>query len=173
MGQIAVNKVTDATVFMDNISQLGLAEEVDLPTVEMEVSEHSALGMIGTYETPTSLNALETRIKWAGQSREVARRAFNPRKVYDFQIRSIIEQYSGTLDVVEIGIKNFIKGRFKSNDAGKFSPKTPVDNESLISVSYFRQEIDGVETVLIDVPNNIYRVDGVDIYANRRNLLGI
>jgi len=50
MPQIKVNRLTNANVYVDGQSQLGKAEEVNLPDITFMLSEHKALGMIGKFE---------------------------------------------------------------------------------------------------------------------------
>ena len=45
MGKIAINRITNANVYIDGASLLGRAEEVELPQIKAKMSEHKALGL--------------------------------------------------------------------------------------------------------------------------------
>ena len=55
------------------------------------------------------------------------------------------------------------------------SSKAEYDNTGIttVSVQYYKLEIDGEEIVEIDVINNIYKVGGEDLLAERRQNLGL
>ena len=43
----------------------------------------------------------------------------------------------------------------------------------MMDVTYYRKEIDGEVMVEIDLANNIYKVGGVDLNAERNRMLGL
>ena len=51
--------------------------------------------------------------------------------------------------------------------------KEDTELESTVAVQYYKLEIDGEEIVEIDVINNIYKVGGEDLLAERRQNLGL
>lgn len=78
-----------------------------------------------------------------------------------------------TGEMVEVPIVMYVKGYSKTHPAGTFKAKEDTELESSLAVNYYRLEIDGDPIVEVDVMNNIYKVGGEDLLAERRQNLGI
>ena len=61
----------------------------------------------------------------------------------------------------------------KAHPGGSFKAKEDTELENTFTVNYYKLEIDGEEIVEIDVMNNIYKVGGEDLLAERRQNLGL
>ena len=56
---------------------------------------------------------------------------------------------------------------------GGFKPKEATEVEHTLAINAYKLEIDGEEIIEVDVPNNIFKVGGVDLLAEYRTNLGI
>jgi len=173
MSNVKINKVTNANIYADGASFLGRAEEVSLPVLKNKTAEHKALGMIGTLEYVSGIDKLEMKIKWNSFYVDVMKKAGNPYRAVNLQIRSSIEVYEGGTRVEEVPLKVFVKGQFKELPLGNFKSQDNVELESTLTCTYCKLEIGDEKIMEVDVEANIYIVDGVDLLAQYREHLGI
>jgi phage tail tube protein FII len=151
MPQIQVNRLTNANVYVDGQSQLGKAEEVNLPDITFMLSEHKALGMIGKFELFSGIDKLEATI---------------------LQIRSSLEKHDSNGLVAEVPCVAYLTVQAKNFPAGNYKQHDNVEATSKLTCTAYKLEIDGQEVVDYDALANIYSVDGVDIFATYRANIG-
>lgn len=162
----------DAVVYIDTISTLGKAKTITLPTVERTTADHETLGMPGTIRIGVGLEAMEATITWEGWNRELAVKAYNTYGFVDLQCRGVIEEMSGNVKTLTPCI-TYMKGTFRSTQGGEFSAKALATRESTLDLHYYKEEVAGRPTVEVDVANNVYKVDGIDLNSRRNQILGI
>ena len=172
MNKIAVNRVTNANVYMDGRTLLGRAEEVDLPQVKHKMAEHKALGMIGASEFFAGVEKMECKIKWTSFYPEVLRAAADPFKAVRLQLRASLETYTGQGRVAETAVMVSLTAAFKDFPLGSFKQHEAVSPESNLAVHYAKMEIGGQEIFELDVMENIYKVAGADVLARYRFNIG-
>src|SRR6056297_2605159 len=88
MSKIQINRLTNANVYMDGNNLLGRAEEINLPQIKHKMSEHKALGMVGSAEFFSGIDKLECKIKWNSLYPEVLKKAANPFRTIQLQARA-------------------------------------------------------------------------------------
>lgn len=172
MGQISVNKLTNANLYLNGNSFLGKAAELDLPEIVHKMSDHSALGMVGMSEFFSGIEKMEGKIRWNSYYPDAMATVADPTKVVEMQARASLETYSATGRDSEVAAVCFLNVAFKKLPMGNFKQHENVELESDFAVYYCRLEIDGNAVVEIDVLANIYKVNGVDITANYRANIG-
>jgi P2 family phage contractile tail tube protein len=172
MAQIQVNRLTNANVYVDGQSQLGKAEEVNLPDITFMLSEHKALGMIGKFELFSGIDKLEATIKWNAFYADVLKKFADPRKVMKLQIRSSLETYNADGLQQEVACVAYLTVQSKNFPAGNYKQHDNVEATSKLTCTAYKLEIDGQEVVDYDALANIYSVDGVDIFATYRANIG-
>lgn len=170
---LKVNRLTNANIYVNGTNFLGRAEEVKLPEVNHMVSEHRALGMVGKVEMFSGIDKMEASIKWNSFYADVLRAAANPTVPVEIQVRASIEEYTGNVRTAETAAVAYITGQFKNVPTGMFKQHDNVELESKLTVWAIKLEIGGVAIYEVDVLNNIYKVDGVDLLENYRSNLGI
>ena len=69
-------------------------------------------------------------------------------------------------------IRMDMRGRGKELNPGRIATGQVAEVQWMFSLSYFKLEIDGEERILVDIPNFIRRVNGVDQLAAIRQALG-
>lgn len=168
-----IKKLTNANVYLDGASLLGKAEEIDLPNITHKLAEHKALGMIGTPEFFSGIDKMEARIKWSSLYADVLKKASNPTKTVQLQVRASLETYEASGRTGEQPVVVFLTAQFKNIPTGNYKQHENSEFESSLTVFYVKMEIDGAEIMEVDVLANIYKVDGVDVLANYRANLGI
>ena len=115
----------------------------------------------------------ETTIKWTYPDNDAQKAFGNFLKPVDLMIRSSKAEYDNTGITDEKPIVMYIRGYSKTLPGGSFKAKEDTELESTVAVQYYKLEIDGEEIVEIDVINNIYKVGGEDLLAERRQNLGL
>lgn len=172
MAQVNVNRVTNANVYINGQSFLGKAEEIDLPKITSKMSEHKALGMVGSIELPSGVDKMEARIKWNSFYGDVMSLMADPYKTHAIQCRSSVEVYTAQGRTAQQPMVVFIRGQFKEIPAGNFKQHDNVEMESRLAVTYLKVELAGQSKIEFDALANIYKVDGVDILAQYKANIG-
>jgi P2 family phage contractile tail tube protein len=172
MSTTAVNKLTNGNVYIGGNSHFGKIEEVDAPDIKHKFAEHKGLGLVGTPEYFSGIEKIELKLKLNSVYPDLIKQYANPRIGVSLQIRGSLESW-GTGIQAENAYVCFITGKFKNLPAGNFKRQDNVELDVTMAVDAIRVEIGGVEQYAIDVTNNTYRVDGVDILATYRANLGI
>lgn len=170
---IAIKKLTNANVYLDGNSLLGKAEEISLPDLSGKMTEHKALGMVGTTEFWSGLDKMEAKIKWNSLYPDVMRKTANPMKAYQLQVRASLNNYDSTGKTGEDAVVCFLTGTFKKHPGGNFKQHDNVEMENTLNVTYMKLEVAGSVIYEVDVLANIFRVDGNDLLATYRANLGI
>ena len=170
---LTIQKTWDCNVYVGNDSKHGQASEVTLPNVSFIMNDYNALGMFGTAQYPNGIEAMDTTIKWTYPDNDAQIALANVFTPVDIMVRSSKTVYDSTGRREEQAIVNYLRGYTKQHQGGAFTPRTDVELESVLSVNYWKQEINGVEIIEVDTENNIYAVNGEDMLADRRANLGI
>jgi len=171
--KIEINRITNANLYLDGGSKLGRAEEITAPTVKFKMSEHKAIGLFGAMEFPSGVEKLEMKVKWNSFYADVLKKVANPFQMLQIQVRASMETYESGGKTGEVPVVIFITASAKDLPLGGFKQHDNVETETNFSVYYFKMEIDGEEIAECDVLANIYKVNGVDLFAKYRANLGI
>jgi P2 family phage contractile tail tube protein len=148
-------------------------EEVNLPEVAMKQAEHKALGMFGSLDIPTGADKMELSMKWTTIDPVAMRKVTNGFRSWDFQVRSSLERYEAQGRTAQDSYVAYFRGTPRNLPNQNFKQHDNVEAESKFTITYYKLEINGQIIYEIDVLNNIYRVDGVDLLATYRANLGI
>lgn len=168
-----IAKVFDANTYVNNASKHGLASEVTCPDISAIMTDYKALGMVGSAEFFNGFDKMEATIKWTYPDNEAKKACANFLKPVDLMIRSSKAEYDNGGITSEKPIVIYLKGYPKKHAGGSYKPKEDTEVESVFSVLYYKEEVDGETIVELDVLNNIYKVDGEDLLSERRQNLGI
>jgi P2 family phage contractile tail tube protein len=168
MSKIKINRLTNANIYMDGNNLLGRAEEIQLPQIKHKMADHKALGMVGSAEFFAGIDKLECKIKWNSLYTEVLKKAANPFVAVQIQARASLETYNGMGRLAEVPAIAYISGTFKEFPLGTLKPQENAEYETTMSVNYAKLIVAGEEIFEIDVLENIYKVDGVDVLTTFR-----
>ena len=173
MANILIHRITNANIYMDGANLLGRAEEIELPQVKVKMAEHKALGMVGTIRAFSGIEALEGKIKWASFYADVLKKAANPFKTVQLQVRGSLEGWNTpagrntekpVVAVMQVLFKNFPLGQFKQHEN--------VEITTEFDAWMVKLTAEGQNILEIDVAANIYKAGGVDMLANYRANIG-
>jgi P2 family phage contractile tail tube protein len=172
MPQVNVNRLTNANVYINGISFLGKAEEIDLPKITAKMAEHKALGMQGVIELPAGFDKMEARIKWNSVYADAVKLQADPYKTHALQCRSSLETYTASGRSAQQPCVVFMRGQFKEAPMGNFKQHDNVELETRLAVTYVKIEVAGEPLVEFDALANIYKVGGVDILLQYKANIG-
>src|SRR5690242_10230645 len=109
---IDVSRITNANIYMDGVSLLGRAEEVELAFPKAKMVDHKGLGMFGTAEFPAGIEKMEAKIKWISVYEQVML-GISTFQSHQFQIRASKEQYTSQGRTAELPFVGLMTAQFK------------------------------------------------------------
>ncbi len=171
--KIEINRITNANLYLQGKSHLGKAEEINAPTLKFKQSDHKAIGLFGMMEFPSGLEKIEMKLKWNSLYKNIMKIAANPFEVQELQIRASADTYDSSGRKAQVPVTIFINAIFKDFPLGNYKQNDNVELENNLTVYYCKLELDGEEIMEVDVMANIYKVNGVDLFAKYRENLGI
>lgn len=155
-GSVVAHKlIVDGVEIDDNVS-------CELPSVEFGTTEIKGAGVLGSVDMPSP--AQINPMTFTASSRSINKKATalaRPGK-QGIELRFVRDVVQADGTVIPAGTKIYITGVNKKYGPGKVEPGTTMDGSHEFEVLRYRQVIDGVETLLIDKFNYIYKVNGVD-----------
>lgn len=169
---VQINRITNANLWINGNNLLGKAEEVTLPDIKAKQTEHKGLGMAGTLELPAGLEKLEAKFKMAAFYPDVMKLAGNPYATASIQVRSNLETWAGQGLVNQVAVVAYLSGRFTNLPMGTFKPKDNAEFELNMSVTAAKLVVDGQELYEVDVLNNVWKVNGIDVLSTYRANIG-
>lgn len=168
-----ITQILNANVYLDGTnSLLGRAGTITLPDIVTSVEAHRGLGMIGSVEFPTGLDAMVTKIKWAGFYPDVLKSSANPFKAHKLQVRASVQTFGAGGLAAEVPLVCLLTVNWKKVPLGAYSAGAKQENEDELSTSYIKLTVDGKDVVEIDVHQNVWKVDGEDVLADYAQNIG-
>ena len=157
-------------VFQNGTSFMGQMRSVSLPKLARKMEDWRGGGMDGTLKLDTGGEAMDMTLTAGGYLRE-AMKKFGATTVGAVQLRwagAYQAEDTGVYDAVEI----VARGRYSEIDRGDAEAGKTTEHKFKMEVSYYKESVNGVDLIEIDVLNNIFVVDGVDILAAQRAAMG-
>jgi uncharacterized protein len=174
MAGIAINRLTNANIYIDGASFLGRAEEISLPAVKAKFSDHKGLGMIMDVEFPNGFEKMTGKIKWSSLYVDVVEAVGSPFDAVQLQVRANMDTYDASGQRAQSSVVCFLTVRFKDSlSALTLKMNEPSEQESEFSATYYRLEVDGDPIVEIDALSQMFFVADEDELAQYRANLGI
>ena len=172
MSNLAVNRITNANVYLDGIGLLGRAEEIEVAKPKHKMVDHKGLGMAGSAEFWAGVDKLEAKIKWASFDADTLTFSASPFQTHSFQARGNLEQYTSQGRSAQPPVVYLMTGVFKDAGSPTFRQHQMVETTSVVSIYHCELYVAGVQIYLYDVFANIYVVGGVDQLSTFRSNLG-
>jgi len=163
-----MHHIVNANVYVDGVNLLGKVADCSLPNISFKQADHRALGMIGTTQFFSGIDAMEATLNWSSIYPDMMKIFANPRKVIKLTLYSSLEVLTAADGVSEEKkLKTEFHGTVKGFPLGSFKPGEVVsDISTKIAVHYLKQDLAGDAVIEIDVMNNIFKAAGEDILAN-------
>ncbi|MGN6421980.1 MAG: phage major tail tube protein [Asticcacaulis sp.] len=164
-------KLKNMNLFEDGGSMLGVVSEVTPPKLAVKTEDYRGAGMPGPVAIDMGLEKLELSYKTGGLSASAMRIFGAP--ALDATLHRWVGSYQDDSTGKWTAVEIVTRGRHTTMDMGTAKPGESGDQTTTVSLSYYKLTIDGVDIIEIDMLASIYVVNGVDRYAEMRQILGI
>ncbi|MEZ6972582.1 MULTISPECIES: phage major tail tube protein [unclassified Aeromonas] len=166
-------KLKHLNMFLDGGNWIGVAEDFTPAKLSQKFEAYRGGGMMGAANIHMGLEdgAIDTSFTFGGLEADLVKRMGTP-KIDGVTIRFAGSvQRDDTNEVVAVEIVQ--RGRFKELDRGTL--KSGDNSQSKVSMvnTYYKETMNGVDLVEIDLINMIWIVDGVDLMAEHRKAIGL
>jgi P2 family phage contractile tail tube protein len=164
-------KLKNMNIFNDAYSHLGVIGECTLPKIVHAMEDWRGGGMLGPIKIDNGIEALEFEWTLGGHD------AFPIRQMGVTRHDGVLLRFMGAYQSDETGavtaVEAVIRGRHQELDHGTQKPGEDTEQKIKTVVSYYKLISNGTELYEIDMLAGIYRVGGVDRYAQIRAALGL
>lgn len=93
-------------------------------------------------------------------------------EVHTHEFRTVRQKYTTSKSKIEFeSVKYRLTGMHKSTEKGTIENGNPWGSTDKYSLMRYEEIVDGVQTMLIDGPNNINRINGIDYADDVQKLL--
>jgi hypothetical protein len=164
-------KLKNMNLFVDGISYVGVATEVQLPKLSRKLEEFRGAGLNAPIEADLGMEKLEVEHTYGGLVRELFTQ-FGITRVDGVLLRfagAYQRDDTGEVDAVEV----VLRGRHSEIDPGTSKPGDDTELKIKSSLSYYKLSINGEVVIEIDVLNMIELVGGTDRLADQRRAIGL
>ena len=166
----ASNILKNFNVYIDGKGFAGVAEEVQLPTLEITTEDFRAGGMDGTIKIEMGQEAMEATISLSGYDSSILTHwGVGEGNVVPVVARGALESLDGTVTPIVVNLNGTV--RSMEPDAWKAGEKSAL--KLTIDVRSYKYTQNGQVIHDIDIINMIRIVNGKDRLAAQRNALGI
>lgn len=164
------SKLKNMNFYIDGIGYLGETEEVEMPKIALKTDDYRGGGMIGAIDLDMGLDKIELGVTMAGVIMGAIQQFGAP--IVDAALTRFAGAYqndqTGAVQAVEIACL----GRWKEIDWGNAKTGDGTSHKYKLGCSYYKQTVDGVDWMEIDLVNGIFVVFGQDRYAEIRAAIG-
>lgn len=159
-------KVNDYNVYQDGAKLIGLAADVELPSIKMKTSTIEGVGVGGEIDSPTigQFESLEAKMKF-NTLYSSATDLMNPINTVNLTLRAAQQVYDKTGGYAFKGLRIVMGGRVKEFNPGTVKKGDTMDAETTLELTYYMIEVDGEQVVEVDKLNGVYKVNGSDMLA--------
>lgn len=157
-----INSITNANVYIQGIKLAGKLSELELPAVKIKTQEITALGLYGSTEIPAGLEKMEAKFKFNAIYPDAWRHE-NPHKTCQLIVKANMQTVTAQGVSKNQQVTATVSGLFKELPTGSLKPQEGLEAEHLMSVSYYKLEVDKEVVYEIDVFNNIFKHFDKDI----------
>lgn len=161
--------LTNSTIYIGE-NLFGKASKVTAPEIEID-TEELKVGY-GKYNLPKGINAMTCNVELTGFYKDVFKKISNPFGEINMTIYGSLDTYTNENLSSSEQVKLVIRGASqKFGLLGELEQQENITQTIDFSVSAATLYVGKTELYSIDVPNLIYRKDGIDLLAHiRKNL---
>jgi uncharacterized protein len=163
-------KLKSMNIFADGLSYIGQATAVTLPKLTRKMEDFRGAGMNAPVKVDMGMEGLVLEFTCGGFMVD-ALAGFGAARHDATQLRfagAYQRDDTGDVDAVEVTVR----GRYSEIDMGDAKPGDDTEHKFKAELSYYRLEVAGREVILIDIPNMVEIIDGVDRLADQRAAIG-
>jgi len=160
------SKLKNFNIYADGASLMGVAKEVTLPKIMAKMEEWRGGGMLGPIKIDTGLGAIDMEFTLGGIS-NIAFKQFGATQYDAAALRfagGYQEDGNGAVQALEVTCR----GRYEELDLGNATAGGDTEHKYKMTCAYYKLVVDGVTWLEIDLVAMVYKVFGVDRYAQIR-----
>ncbi len=158
-------------MFHNGTSYVGLIQEVTIPTLARKMEDYRGAGMDG--EVSIDMGQEKIEFEWKAGGHITAVYNGYGAVTHDAEMIRWVGAYqddgTGLFKAVEI----LVRGRHQEIAPGTGQAGNKSEETIKTVASYYKLSVNGVVIIEIDIPNMIFRVNGVDRLSQMRAILGI
>lgn len=164
-------KINKYNVYSDGNRLLGMGDELSLPDFEASTETISGAGILGEVDDPTVGY-------FSNQEMEIPFRVLDPEAVdmldmtrsVQLMIRGAQQTTNSQGDIEFRQMRVVVRGRAAKFSPGKVKAGSPMETSITLTVIYILIELEGKAVLELDKFNEIYKVNGVDILAQIKEM---
>lgn len=165
-------KLKDMNLFSSGDSWQGIVQSITLPTLTRKIEEWRGGGMDGPVGIDMGMDGLMTTQWTVGGLVESIFDNFGSARI-DAEILRMTGSYERD-DVDEASaVEVVMRGRHTEIDMGDAQSGENTEHQVTSTLSYYKLVIDGTTKIEIDIPLQVFKVNGEDRLAGRRQRLGV
>lgn len=165
--------LTNAHLYLGT-SQFGKVNEFKFPDISTVTVDSKPIDFIGTVKLPVGIELDDSSIKLNGFDESVFNELSDINQEHIITIRGNLKKFNGNVLTEEIAVKGVIKAITK-----KITPlgtiKQQENSEFSVELIPHAVKLEHKGSVLleVDIPNNIYILNGIDQLAKMKQNLGL
>jgi P2 family phage contractile tail tube protein len=167
------DKLTDYAVFDNGVEKLGTAD-IELPNIEYLSDTVKGPGIGGEVDTPTvaMTASMTTKINWRTINGDLTK--LTAPELHSLEFRSAIAHYDDAVGKIrQVPVAVEVRGLPKTSTLGTLDIGASTGSSNELETTYLKVTVDGVEKIEINKFARVFRVNGVDYYADVRAALGL
>lgn len=165
--------LTNAHLYMGT-SQFGKVNEFKFPDISTVTVDCKPIDYIGTVKLPIGVELDDSSIKLNGFDADVFKQLSDINKEHIITIRGNLKKFNGNVLADEMPVKGVIKAITKKiTPLGTIKQQEGCEFAVELVPHAAKLEHKGETLLEIDIPNNIYIVDGVDQLEKMKQNLGL
>ncbi|EGY52008.1 phage major tail tube protein [Neisseria shayeganii] len=169
---VELNVIYNANLYLNGNTQIGRANEVKLPEIEILQDEHAGLGLAFDINLPKGFKVGEGEISWNSLYADAFNGVYLPFKAQQLMVRGNLQTHNGEGLVKEEPVVVVLTVKFSKVPLGGYKPKERAEWPSTFTCTAGSVKAGGRELLYFDAFANKYRVNGQDQLAQMRRNIG-
>lgn len=159
-------KTGEYNVYSNGSRLIGVAAELELPSVKMKTSTIEGVGINGEIDSPTlgQFESMKAVIKFNSMYSDASELA-DPSATQNLTVRAAQQVYDKNGGYVFKGFRAVMSGRTKEFNPGTVKKGEAMGAEVTMELTYLMYELDGETIIEIDKLNSVYKVNGKDLLS--------
>lgn len=153
--------------FIDGIGYFGKSTEAKLPVLKIKLEDHRGAGM----DAPIGID-----MGMEGMTAEVSFAEWSPELITHFGTKKRLILRPGAMGEDSFAVDSYIAtigGRFTSVEADPLKQGSPSLLKLMVSVDYYRLEMNGTQLLELDIENAKRIIGDTDQLAQMRQAMGL
>lgn len=167
-----LNVIYNANLYLDGRTQIGRANEVKLPEIEILQDEHQGLGLAFDIALPKGFKVGEGEVNWNSFYADAFAQVYNPFKANQLMVRGNLQTHNAEGLAQEEPLVVVLTARFSKVPLGGYKPKERAEWPSTFTCTAGSIKAAGRELLYFDAFANKYRVNGRDMLSLMRRNIG-